>query len=802
MTRLLVVSARPLDHPTEDPARLGFGEMLAALAVHLPVEVMSLDYDATTGSRRERAPGLVETIVPADGLQRALHKGLRAAGMAWHPDGAFALAGRRWSPAARRVAEAAAGAPAVLVAGAEMAALLPPRRRGQVVIAWSRRVEAGAGRDRMGRGPAAWWMARRAAALERALLRRCTLAAVPSAEHIGRLHWFHGFTAARCVLVPPGLDPAVYTPPPDDAARELARARFHIAPGRRAVLFEAADHWATRLAARRVAFQFAAALPGTDFLIAGQVAASLLGEKLPLNVKLLGWVPLEQRRELLRAVDAAVAPLDEGPLPHAPLRDYLSAGVPVVATHQAAEGLGLAHRREALLLPQDAQAEALAGLLADEPHRAQMAAAARHHATTALGWDRGARALAEAIDQKTGRRLVILNDYPVTPAEQGGQVRIQAVGEALAAAGIRVTLLTLTNGHQQRRTQPAPGFEELNIPTSRLHRRAAGLMERRLGCTATDVAALVYTRWLTPALARELRRELETAAGVMFSHPYLAGMLPLVPRGIPVSFDSHNTEHRLKEHLFAPSALARRVIRRVARAELDCWRRAASVFCVSEENRDDLERLAGAWKERAVVCPNGVDAAGRVVHDEAARQLRRRKAGLGTGTMAIFLGSGHPPNADAARLIIRELAPFHPDVLFVLVGSVNGWFVGQPMPPNVLFMGMVPTEVKDFLLGVADIALNPMLSGSGTSLKMMDYMASGLPVVTTPVGARGMAEEEHQAFVVAEPGAFRAAFAALVADDARRAELGRRARALALARYDWPVALAPMVAMLREDLGA
>ena len=50
-------------------------------------------------------------------------------------------------------------------------------------------------------------------------------------------------------------------------------------------------------------------------------------------------------------------------------------------------------------------------------------------------------------------------------------------------------------------------------------------------------------------------------------------------------------------------------------------------------------------------------------------------------------------------------------------------------------MGLLGTEAA---LETADVAVNPMLTGSGTNLKMLDYMAAGIPVITTRVGARGL----------------------------------------------------------------
>ena len=39
---------------------------------------------------------------------------------------------------------------------------------------------------------------------------------------------------------------------------------------------------------------------------------------------------------------------------------------------------------------------------------------------------------------------------------------------------------------------------------------------------------------------------------------------------------------------------------------------------------------------------------------------------------------------------------------------------------------------------ILDLAINPVTTGSGTNLKMLDYMAAGVPVLSTPHGARGL----------------------------------------------------------------
>lgn len=57
------------------------------------------------------------------------------------------------------------------------------------------------------------------------------------------------------------------------------------------------------------------------------------------------------------------------------------------------------------------------------------------------------------------------------------------------------------------------------------------------------------------------------------------------------------------------------------------------------------------------------------------------------------------------------------------------------------------------IYSIADIAINPMLNGSGTNLKIAEYMANGVPVISTKVGARGY-DFENEHLVISELNGF------------------------------------------------
>jgi glycosyltransferase involved in cell wall biosynthesis len=105
--------------------------------------------------------------------------------------------------------------------------------------------------------------------------------------------------------------------------------------------------------------------------------------------------------------------------------------------------------------------------------------------------------------------------------------------------------------------------------------------------------------------------------------------------------------------------------------------------------------------------------------------------------VAIFIGSLYPPNVEAARFINTTLASQLAEVTFVLCGGVGEALAQGQIAPNVRVTTTIPEAQKRQFLEAADIAVNPMFSGSGTNIKMFEFMAAGLPVVTTAVGARG-----------------------------------------------------------------
>jgi polysaccharide biosynthesis protein PslH len=79
----------------------------------------------------------------------------------------------------------------------------------------------------------------------------------------------------------------------------------------------------------------------------------------------------------------------------------------------------------------------------------------------------------------------------------------------------------------------------------------------------------------------------------------------------------------------------------------------------------------------------------------------------------------------------------------------------------------------------------PTRAGSGMRVKILEAMAMGVPVVSTTVGAEGIAVVPETHLLIADDApAFADAAVRLLTDPALRARLRAQAHALAAARYD------------------
>ncbi len=210
------------------------------------------------------------------------------------------------------------------------------------------------------------------------------------------------------------------------------------------------------------------------------------------------------------------------------------------------------------------------------------------------------------------------------------------------------------------------------------------------------------------------------------------------------------------------------------RMERDVWRQVDVVLYPSEEEVRAVRALEPHVQAHAVV-PYAFAAFG-APRDPPA------------GEAILFVaGFGHPPNEDAACWFVAEILPLirtaRPDAVFWIVGSNPTARVRALAGTGVLVAANVSdSELADFYAR-ARVAAVPLRFGAGVKLKVVEALAQGLPLVTTPVGAQGCDGLEGVITLADEPAPFAAAITALLADDAAWRAGHARQIAYAKARF-------------------
>ena len=308
----------------------------------------------------------------------------------------------------------------------------------------------------------------------------------------------------------------------------------------------------------------------------------------------------------------------------------------------------------------------------------------------------------------------------------------------------------------------------------------------RLRASAIAVAPLaVAAGWF-----KALRVAQKKRATLMHAHWVVpGGVIGAAAAGsLPLVISLHGSDVFVAER--------HRVARMAARG---AFARARWVSACSEDLRVRAVAI-GAEDARSSVVPYGVDSE-RFRPDEQVRRRVRESLGIDDNVPLIFAvgrlvrKKGFEYLIDAAAVLVSQ----HPSLRVAIAGDgdledeLRARAQAAGVGPAIEFMGRVAHHQVPALLAAADIAVAPSVHDSagnvdGLPNTVMEIMASGTPLVATPVGGIGaVATDGTTARLVPERDAraLAAAIDGLLRDRSAALALGRRARELVCRRHSW-----------------
>ncbi len=276
--------------------------------------------------------------------------------------------------------------------------------------------------------------------------------------------------------------------------------------------------------------------------------------------------------------------------------------------------------------------------------------------------------------------------------------------------------------------------------------------------------------------------KLEDPNIVQISFPYgifsAKLLLSIFNKNAKIIYDAHNVEAEIAEAMLKSSTNLKEILAHYIGKffEFFAIRSADYIICTSSNDKKKFIRKYKLPAERILVVPSGA-----YVSERAPKIKRENLKGINIVFHGSFLYSF---NREALYFISTQISPKFEklrDVKFLIAGS------GLPKnrTKNITTLGYV-TDLEAFL-ATAHIAIVPLIHGSGTRLKILDYMSAGLPIVTTKKGIEGIEaiNERHAIIVDSVDEKFIEAIKHLIENPKMRKKLGHNARKLVEKKYNW-----------------
>lgn len=230
---------------------------------------------------------------------------------------------------------------------------------------------------------------------------------------------------------------------------------------------------------------------------------------------------------------------------------------------------------------------------------------------------------------------------------------------------------------------------------------------------------------------------------VIIEHPYLGWLGWLLKKSCNIQLIVHT--HNIEYERFRTLGKSWWPLLKI----YESWvlRKADTVFCISEEDRQCMIHQLRLEPAKCILVPYGITQKFMPLDKQKCKELVCSKHGLDPRHSLLFFNGllNYKPNLDALKIILEQINP----LLQQSPLQYNLLVAGKHLPPemnelkewknlHIHYVGFV--EDIELYFKAAGLFLNPVQSGGGVKTKMIEAIAFGTTVISTRSGAIGMEE--------------------------------------------------------------
>lgn len=349
--------------------------------------------------------------------------------------------------------------------------------------------------------------------------------------------------------------------------------------------------------------------------------------------------------------------------------------------------------------------------------------------------------------ESENKRILMISPYVPWPMYGGTLVRIFNLLKGLSERGYKIVLFA---GTEEEKIEPNNPLNQI-CEEIHLFKLATGTSFSFALSSIFSAQPYPVSRFYTNSMREGLQKLLTTQKFdlIWVNLSILVNILPgELIKNTPILLDHPECEELVYKDYIKKGGLSTKFFSFINLVKLKkfhekVFSRVNTIFCVSKEEADFTKNQTKG-RVKVWVAPNGVD--GKTFHPS---QLLENKS----NRILLCSGMNVRRNIDAVVWFARRIFPQIKKEVF----DAEFWIVGSNPTSEVLRLNLIPgvkvvgtvKKIEDYYR-MGKVFVAPYRFGAGTKLKVFEAMASGIPIVSTAIGCRGIDVVNGQHILIAD----------------------------------------------------